>query len=111
MKPLSHKAKRLRRSILEQFEFSDDASLAVLDTAMRALDLMHAAQAQVDREGLTVRGDRGGTKAHPSLTTLRDARSSFLQCLKALRLDPEQASNPVGRPTDHELYLKRKASR
>jgi len=109
MKPLSYKAKKLKKSILEQFVFEDDASLAILDTGLRAYDLLREAQDQVDREGLTVLGDRGGTKAHPLLQVIRDQRAQFLASLKALRLDVDQEpSKPVGRPTDHELFLKRK---
>ena len=56
---------------------------------MEAMDLMHEAQAVIDKEGLTVKGDRGQIKAHPLLATIRDSRAQFLMGLKHLNLDIE----------------------
>lgn len=107
LKKLSSKARKLRKGILEQFVFEDDASLAILDTAVRAFDLMNEAQAVVDEEGLTVQGDRGGVKAHPLLQVIRDQRAQFLAALKSLKLDIETGEgNGPGRPTDFEFRKK-----
>ncbi len=111
---LSEPAHRLKKAILEQFVFEDDASLAILDSGIQAFDLMSAAQAQVVAEGLTVPGDRGGKKAHPLLSVVRDARSGFLQAMKALRLEigaDEKVSRGPGRPTWYEsMQQKRKGA-
>jgi P27 family predicted phage terminase small subunit len=109
MKPLSEKAAAFKAAILEQFTFEDEASLAILDTGLESFDLFHQAQEQVDREGLTVMGDRGQIKAHPLLSVIRDQRAAFLSALKMLRLDVSaEEKKPVGSPTAFELYQKRK---
>jgi hypothetical protein len=100
----------LRKRLFEQFSFEDDASLSILETAMQSLDLMADAQAQIDKDGLTVKGDRGQIKAHPLLAVIRDARSGFLQSMKALKLEigGDEQPAPVGRPTNSELEKKRR---
>jgi len=89
---------RLKKSILTEYDISDEAGLAILQTALEAHDLMHEAQKVVDRDGLTVRGDRGQIKAHPLLSVIRDARSQFLMALKHLNLDIEPLQHGPGRP-------------
>jgi hypothetical protein len=112
MKKLSTEAEKLKKSILDQFSFEDDASIAILQTAMQAFDLMNEAQAIVDEAGLTVQGDRGGIKAHPLLPVIRDARAQFLAGLKALHLELEPAtSKGPGRPTVYERYMSGKGIR
>ncbi len=106
---LSDKAQKLKKSILEQFEFGDDASLAILDAAMEAFDLKHSAMAVVQAEGMTVQGDRGGVKAHPLLATIRDAQSQFLSAMKQLKLETDNtATRGPGRPTYWEQAKKNK---
>ena len=95
---LSKQAMRLKKSILTEYDISDEAGLAILQTALEAHDLMHEAQKVVDRDGLTVRGDRGQIKAHPLLSVIRDARSQFLMALKHLNLDIEPLQPRPGRP-------------
>lgn len=87
MKALSKEAMKLKASILKSYDISDEAGIAILQTAMGAYDAMNAAQAVVDKQGLTVRGDRGQIKAHPLLSVIRDSRAQFLMALKHLNLD------------------------
>lgn len=87
----------------------DEASLSVLEAALESYDLFHAAQAVVDLEGLTVQGDRGGTKAHPLLGVIRDQRNQFLRAMALLHLDLAGIEQkPVGRPTEFDRYQKGK---
>ena len=58
---------------------------------------MHGAQAVVDKQGLTVSGDRGQIKAHPLLSVIRDSRAQFLMALKHLNLDIEPLQSGPGR--------------
>ena len=95
---LSSNADKLKKSIIADYGIDDDAGLAILQTALEAYDLFHSAQKVVDKDGLTVQGDRGGVKAHPLLSVIRDARAQFLAGLKALNLDLEPLQKGPGRP-------------
>jgi hypothetical protein len=106
---LSRKTKKLEKDILSEFKFEDETSLSILKTTLEAFELMNRAQDQVHSEGLTVQGDRGGTKAHPLLSVIRDQRAQFLAGIKALRLDvgQELVSRSPGRPTHYDSYMKK----
>jgi len=97
LKKLSKEAAKLKRAILKEFDISDEAGKAILDTSMEAYDAMHEAQEVVDVQGLTVAGDRGQIKAHPLLAVIRDSRAQFLMALKHLNLDIEPLKG-IGRP-------------
>jgi len=86
---LSTHAAKLKKSIIEEYDIVDQAGIAILQTAIEALDLMRRAQKEVEKDGLTVKGDRGQIKAHPLLSVIRHQRSQFLSALKALNLDLE----------------------
>lgn len=108
-KPLSREAENLKKAIMEAYNFDDQASLAVLDQALEAYDLLNRAQLVVDCDGLLVQGDRGGVKAHPLLAVIRDSRAQFLAAIKLLHLDLAGVENkPAGRPTEMERYQKGK---
>lgn len=98
MKILSPPATKLKKGILKEYDISDEAGIAILQTAMEAFDAMHAAQEVVDVQGLTVAGDRGQIKAHPLLAVIRDSRAQFLMALKHLNLDIEPLRDRAGRP-------------
>lgn len=98
MKILSQEASDLKAGLLKEYDISDEAGLAILNTAMEAFDLMHDAQAVIDAQGLTVAGDRGNLKAHPLLNVVRDSRAQFLMALKHLNLDLEPLRPGPGRP-------------
>lgn len=97
MKKLSNQARKLKKSLSKEYDISDEAGVLLLQTAMEAYDEFQDAKAIVDREGLTVRGDRGGIKAHPLLSVIRDSRGQFLMALKHLNLDIEPLKG-IGRP-------------
>lgn len=103
MKDLSEQAESLKQAILQDFDDWGDAELAILQTGLEAYDLLHECQAVVETDGLTVQGDRGGVKAHPLLSTIRDSRAQFLMALKHLKLDAGamQQKSP-GRPTAYD---------
>jgi hypothetical protein len=95
---LSRQAQKLKKAILAEYEITDQAGFAILETAMQAYDGMNAAQGIVDEQGLTVAGDRGAIKAHPLCAVIRDYRSQFLMALKHLNLDLEPLKSRPGRP-------------
>jgi len=94
---LSAQATKLKKSLIEEYQIQDEAGLAILDTAVEAMDLMRQAQRVVAKAGLTVKGDRGQEKAHPLLSVIRDQRSQFLMALKHLNLDLEPLRDRPGR--------------
>ncbi len=94
---LSRRARRRMHRLAKAYDITDEGGEAILEAMWSAWDLWQEAQAVVDREGLTVPGDRGGCKAHPLTATIRDARSQYLLALKMLNLDLEPIK-AVGRP-------------
>ena len=94
---LSKEAKKIQDAILKEYDINDEAGLAILKTGMESYDLMQKSQKIVERDGLTVAGDRGGIKAHPLLAVIRDSRGQFLMALKHLNLDLEPVKG-IGRP-------------
>jgi hypothetical protein len=100
-KKFSPEIERLRRQISKEYAIRDKTGLAILNTGLQALDLMNRCQRVVDDEGLTVPGDRGGVKAHPLLSVIRDQRAQFLASLKALNLDLEPLKG-IGRPGGYD---------
>jgi len=98
MKILSYQAKKLKKAILKEYDITDEAGIAILQTALDAFDLMNNCQEEVDEQGLTVTGDRGQIKAHPLLSVIRDSRAQFLMALKHLNLDLEPLRDKAGRP-------------
>lgn len=94
---LSKEALKIQNSILKEYDINDEAGLAILKTGMESYDLMQKSQKIVERDGLTVAGDRGGIKAHPLLAVIRDSRAQFLMALKHLNLDLEPIKG-IGRP-------------
>lgn len=98
MRKLSKQAIKLKKGILKEYDISDEAGNAILQAGLEAFDQMHEAQRVVDKDGLTVRGDRGQIKAHPLLSVIRDSRAQFLMALKHLNLDIEPLRDTPGRP-------------
>jgi len=94
---LSSRAEKLKKAILKEYDIIDEAGIAILQTAVEAMDLMRQAQKVVTKDGLTVTGDRGQIKSHPLLSVIRDQRSQFLMALKHLNLDLEPLRDRPGR--------------
>lgn len=97
MKKLSRQANKLKAAIIKDYQITDEAGLAILQTAMECFDEFHAAKKVVDEQGLTIFGSRNQRIAHPLLAIIRDSRAQFLMALKHLNLDLEPVL-PPGRP-------------
>lgn len=89
---LGEPERELWAQTLDQFEFHDDASLALLRSALEAHELARTAWAQIQLDGLMVDG-----KPHPLLLALRDARKAFAAIMRQLDLEPAERRSP-GRP-------------
>lgn len=85
---LSTETRRLWSSILRDFPISDAAFLRVLEVSLLALDRAESCRERIAADGLTLTDRFGQEKVHPLLATERDARSSFLQGVRVLNLDP-----------------------
>jgi len=97
-KHLSPEARRWWRKLQEEYAFSDEGGLLLLQTALEAFDRMRAAQAAIGQDGATALDRFGQLKAHPLLSVERDARAALLAALKALNLDLEPLRDGPGRP-------------
>lgn len=94
---LSPEAKSWWESIQHEYGIDDNGGRLLLTTAMEAFDRMKAACRKVEEEGVTIKDRFDQVKAHPLLTTERDARSQMIAALKALNLDLEPLKK-IGRP-------------
>lgn len=90
--------KKLKKSILAEFEISDRGGLEILDRAVESFNRMREAEAIIDKEGLTVVNRFGEAKEHPVLNTERKARAQFLLAIKQLNLDVLPPNHRIGRP-------------
>jgi P27 family predicted phage terminase small subunit len=86
-KRLSPEARRLWRSIVEEFEISDSAGMLLLENALSAFDEMRAGQAILAADGPIIIDRFGAKKQHPITLCIRDSRNLMLRSLKALNLD------------------------
>ena len=69
----------------------------LLEVALRALDRMDQARAEIKKRGLLVTTRSGYTRANPAIMVERDARNGFLNSWKSLGFDLEPPKD-VGRP-------------
>lgn len=95
---ISNKGKKLKKSILSDFDISDRGGLEILDRAIESFCRMRAAEELIDVEGLTVVNRFGEKKEHPALNTERKARAQFLLAIKQLNLDVLPPNHRIGRP-------------
>lgn len=96
-KHLSIEAKKIFKSLCDEYSINDCAGLRILRVALEAFDRAQAAREQIDNDGMTVVDKAGQVKPHPLLPIERDSRAAFLAGLKHLNLDLEPIK-PMGRP-------------
>jgi phage terminase small subunit len=97
-KTLSPAARRWWSSIQVEFGIEDAGGLLVLTTAAEAFDRMKAAEAMIQRDGMTALDRFRQPKPHPAVNIERDARGQMLAALRDLRLDLEPLRDGPGRP-------------
>ena len=95
---ISAAGKKLKQSILSEFDISDRGGLEILDRAIESFCRMKAAEKIIDKEGLTVLNRFGEVREHPALSTERKARAQFLLAIKQLNLDVLPPNHRIGRP-------------
>src|SRR5262245_56014300 len=104
---LSKEGKTFWNRILRRYDM-EEHELRVLQAAIESWERMQAAREQLGREGLTIAGREGGMRAHPCIGIERDAKASFAQLIKQLKLNEDDAPKQMGRPTESQSkYNKR----
>lgn len=95
---LTKRDRELFKAMIEEYSIDDPAGLSIMQTAMIAKATETKCQRIVDKEGLVYFDRFNRPKNHPLLTTIRDARSQYLQALRQLNLDLEPLKDRPGRP-------------
>jgi P27 family predicted phage terminase small subunit len=85
---LSPSAAEWWKSTVGTYEL-DEHHLRLLQLCLEAWDRAQAARELLDRDGLTIRTDSGGLKAHPAVAIERDARLAVARLVRELDLDIE----------------------
>ena len=86
---LSPAAKRLWRSVHEQYQIDDAPGLALLQALCEARDRCDQAREQILVDGAVVTDRFGQRKVHPAVLIERDARAQVIAAIRALRLAPD----------------------
>lgn len=87
------------RQLHGEYGIDDRGGLAILQLHVEAFQTARAAEAILQRDGLTTVDRFGQARAHPASTILRDARAQMLATLRALNLDVVPKHATAGRPT------------
>jgi P27 family predicted phage terminase small subunit len=85
---LTPSAQKFWRTTIERYELQEH-HLRLLQLACEGWDRCQSARETLDREGLSVAGERGGVRAHPAVAVERDSRLAVARLLRELDLDAE----------------------
>jgi hypothetical protein len=75
------------RNIFEDYAQTTRLAVNILHNGLLSHQLAREAQEAVERDGMTVDGVSGQTKAHPLLATIRDNRAAWFSAVKILGLE------------------------
>lgn len=73
--------------LVEEYGIADAGGLAVLETALQALDRLTEARKLIEREGAVVKDRFDQLRPHPAVQIERDARNGFLSAMRSLGID------------------------
>jgi P27 family predicted phage terminase small subunit len=82
-------ARRIWRSLMEDYSLDDAAGLSLLQAACEAFQRAQEARARLDKDGAVIADRFGQLKAHPAAAVERDARGQMIAALRVLKLSPE----------------------
>jgi phage terminase small subunit len=85
-KGLSVESKELLDRILAEYDFSDSASMQLLEELCRCHDRLASARRRIRRDGLMIRGSKGQLRPHPLLAAESALRRDLLALVRALRI-------------------------
>ena len=95
---LSVEASKWWGRLLDEYNIGDPAGQLLLLTLLESFDRMREAQRRIKKDGEIIKDRFNQLRAHPAITTERDARSQMLMALKGLNLDLEPIKDGPGRP-------------
>lgn len=84
---LGSAGRRLWKSIQDEYDISDSASLAVLRSMCQTVDRLAECRQVIAKDGLTILTVSGQMRPHPLLQHEAEARRALLAHARALRLD------------------------
>ncbi|HET8597725.1 MAG TPA: P27 family phage terminase small subunit [Castellaniella sp.] len=84
---LGQSGKKLWRDLQVEYDITDAASLAILQSLCETVDRLAECRKTIKADGLTVPGSGGQPRPHPLLQTEAEARRALLAHSRALRLD------------------------
>lgn len=87
---LSKEAQDWIDKIREEFKIEDSGGLLILQNIGKSYDTIKACEAEIEKDGWVILDRFDQKKAHPAANILRDAKSSMMQCLKQLGLEPDE---------------------
>lgn len=91
-KHLGRAGRELWRRVLEEFEITDAAGLALLQSACEARGRIEDARQAIDEHGVVVKDRFGELRPNPATAVETQARSAMVRALNALRLTPGDAA-------------------
>ncbi len=95
---LSKEATVIWKSLASEYGIDDPGGMQVLKIYCEAYDRAAACRVKIDLEGMLLHDRFDQMKAHPLLTTEKDARSTMLAALRQLNLDVLPNYPTPGRP-------------
>jgi hypothetical protein len=89
---LSRQAAALRKRLLAAYDFSDPASLHLLDELVLVADQLKSIQTTIAGDGVIVPGSAGQPRPHPLLGEQDRLRRTLLALTRALRLSLDEVN-------------------
>ena len=97
-KGLGLRGKAFWKKAHEDFTFTGQGELELLNSACKALETIEKAEKAVQKDGLFIEDRFGVQKEHPATKTIRDYTGLFSRLVKQLGLREPEEKKPVGRP-------------
>jgi len=91
---LSPTARAWWKSVVDVYELSEH-DIPMLSMAAQSLDRFLQARDQIAKDGIVVLDRYGCQKRHPALSLERDSQLTFLRCVRSLRLESDDDSQPM----------------
>jgi len=99
LKPTTRpEARKIVKRLASEYQIDDPAGEHLLVTFADACSLELDCMDRIALDGLMVEDRFGQKKAHPLISSARDARAQKLAALKALNIDLEPLHDKPGRP-------------
>lgn len=84
---------------MAEYAISDAPGIELLTLAAEATDRAASLRAQIQRDGVAIKGKGRARKVHPCVKAEATAMALVARCLARLNLDTAQQPSPGWRPT------------